>query len=193
MWASLVAAHRLSSCTGRAQYLWHTGLVAHSMWDLPRPGMKHLSLSAPSLILHQWLRGKFGLGHYWSVQFLTRKLTPCIEGSKTWVIGNHTASKTKTSWSLFPLLHLGGSQADHDHLCGAEPPLCSASSWRPSPSSCVDPSRTPAPLHLQLSILPLSWPHSPLLTGIKRTELKVGELAKILSYLFFILAMLHDL
>ena len=33
MWASVVVAHRLSSCGSRAQLL-------HSMWDLPGPGIK---------------------------------------------------------------------------------------------------------------------------------------------------------
>ena len=34
--ASLVAEHRLSNCGSRAQLL-------HSMWDLPRPGLKPVS------------------------------------------------------------------------------------------------------------------------------------------------------
>ena len=47
-------------------------------------------------------------------------------------------------------------------------------------------------LHLQLSIC-LFLAYLLFLTGIKRTEPEVGELAKTLSYLFFILARLHDL
>ena len=35
-WASVVAAHRLSSCGARAQLL-------RGMWDLPRPGLKPVS------------------------------------------------------------------------------------------------------------------------------------------------------
>ena len=57
---------------------------------------------------------------------------------------------------------------------------------------CRSIQNTSTSLHLQLSIC-LFLAYLLFLTGIKRTELKVGELAKILSYLFFILAMLHDL
>ena len=57
---------------------------------------------------------------------------------------------------------------------------------------CRSIQNTSTSLHLQLSIC-LFLAHLLFLTGITRTEPKVGELAKTLSYLFLILAMLHDL
>ena len=45
--ASVVVARGLSSCVAssraQAQYLWHTGLVLHGMWDLPGPGLEPMS------------------------------------------------------------------------------------------------------------------------------------------------------
>ena len=57
---------------------------------------------------------------------------------------------------------------------------------------CQSIQNTSTSLHLQLSIC-LFLAYLLFLTGIKRTEPEVGELAKTLSYLFFILARLHDL
>ena len=107
MQASGVSAHGPRSCDLQAQKLWHTGLVACGMWDLPRPGIKPTSpaladgfLSTPIffcyfmwwLILCVNLTGIWGIQIYGSTSFpgvsvrcLLRRLTFHLGARVKWL------------------------------------------------------------------------------------------------------------
>lgn len=182
-WAA--AAGGLSSCG--------TGLVApqHGK-SFPDQGGTHVPCNDRS-ILHQWLRGS----PVWPLLICSVSHEEINTMHWAFLLGTtigllaywEPQPKTKTSWSLFsPAASREDPVLTMITYVGLSL-LCSASSWRPH-------TFPPKPIHPEHQHLPpprsspsaSSWPTSSSLTGIKRTEPKVGELTKTLSYLYFILA-----